>query len=71
VEQWGWGALSLIRGFVGSPSPCLSCGLQRMAAFEYLNSNYGANLGGLRDENEKFREHSKVHFAVPETITLS
>jgi hypothetical protein len=40
-------------------------------AFEYLNSNYGANLGGLRDENEKFRDHSNTHFAVPETITLS
>jgi hypothetical protein len=40
-------------------------------AFEYLNSNYGANLGGLRDENEKFRDYSNIHFAVSETITLS
>jgi hypothetical protein len=44
-------------------------------AFEYLNSNYGANLGGLRDErkfiNEKFRDHSNTHFAVSGTITLS
>jgi hypothetical protein len=39
--------------------------------FEYLNSNYGANLGGLRDENEKFRDHSNSHFAVAGTINLS
>jgi hypothetical protein len=40
-------------------------------ASEYLKSNYGANLGGLRDENEKFRDRSNAHFAVPGTITLS
>jgi hypothetical protein len=41
------GALSLIRGFSGPPSHVYPVAYKEWPAFEYLNSNYGANLGGL------------------------
>jgi hypothetical protein len=61
----------LIRGFFGPLFHVYPVAYKEWPAFEYLDSNYGANLGGLRDENEKFRDHSNAHFAVPETIALS
>jgi hypothetical protein len=61
----------LIRGFSGPPFQVYPVAYKEWPLFEYLNHNYGANLGGLRDENEKFRDYNNAHFAVPETITLS
>jgi hypothetical protein len=61
----------LRRGFFGPPFHVYTVAYKEWPAFEYLNSNYGANLGGLREENEKFRDHNNDHFADPETITLS
>jgi hypothetical protein len=61
----------LIRGFLVLLPHVYPVAYKEWPAFEYLNSNYGATLGGLRDENEKFRDYSNAHFAVPETITLS
>jgi hypothetical protein len=42
----------LVRGFSGPPSPCLSCGYKEWPVFEYLDSNYGTILGGLRDKRK-------------------
>jgi hypothetical protein len=41
------GALSLIRGFFGPPFHVYPVAYKEWPAFEYLDSNYGANLGGL------------------------
>jgi hypothetical protein len=55
--------LSLIRGIFGPPSPGYPVAYKEWPVFEYLDSIYGANLGGLRDENEKFRDHSNTHYS--------
>jgi hypothetical protein len=51
VEQQGW-ALSLIRGFSGPPFHVYPVAYKEHPVFEYLDSNYGVNLSGLRDERK-------------------
>jgi hypothetical protein len=40
------GALSLVRGFSGPPPPVYPVAYKEQLVFEYLDSNYGAILGG-------------------------
>jgi hypothetical protein len=46
------GVLSLIRAFFGPPSHVYPVVYKEWPVSEYLNSNCGANLGGLRNERK-------------------
>jgi hypothetical protein len=50
----------LIRGFFGLLFHVYPVAYKEWKVFEYLDSNYGANLGGLRDER-KFVKGTSVH----------
>jgi hypothetical protein len=52
----GLGAFPLIRGFLVPLSNVYPVAYKEWPEFEYLNSNYGANLSGLRDERNIYGE---------------
>jgi hypothetical protein len=55
------GELSLIRGFSGPPLHVYPVAYKEWPAFEYLDSNCGANLGGLGDKRN-FVQGTSVYF---------
>jgi hypothetical protein len=48
----GVGALSMVRGFFGPSSHVYPVAYKEWPVFEYLDSNYGAILGNLRDKRK-------------------
>jgi hypothetical protein len=62
------GALSLIRGFSGPPSHVYPVAYKEWPAFEYLNSNYGANLGGLEMKENLYRGPQFTFFPFIEKV---